>query len=94
MHHEREGLTLYRRFESAFPPAYRADLPAAGAVADIALVERLREEEGPILRLCREAGDSGPGGVRCQLFSREPISLSDVLPKFERMGVPVTDARA
>jgi glutamate dehydrogenase len=92
-HHERVGLTLYRRFESAFPPAYRADLPAAGAVADIAVVERLREEAGPILRLCREAGDPGPGGVRCQLFSREPISLSDVLPKFERMGVPVSDER-
>jgi glutamate dehydrogenase len=92
-HHERVGLTLYRRFESAFPPAYRADLPAAVAVADIALVERLREEEGPILRLCREAGDPGPGGVRCRLFSREPISLSDVLPKFERMGVRVIDER-
>jgi glutamate dehydrogenase len=91
-HRERVGLALYRRFESAFPPAYRADLPADGAVQDIALIERLREEEGPILRLYRESGRSS-GGVRCRLFSREPISLSDVLPKFERMGVPVSDER-
>jgi glutamate dehydrogenase len=92
-HHERVGLALYRRFESAFPPAYRADLPAAGAVADIVPIERLREEAGPILALSREAGHPGPGGVRCRLFSREPISLSDVLPRFERMGAPVNDER-
>ena len=91
---ERAGLTLYRRFQSAFPAAYRADVPAVGALKDIVLIERLRDEAGPIPKLYREAAaDGSVGALRCRLFSREPISLSDALPKFERMGVPVRDER-
>ena len=91
-HGAQTGLAEFRRYESAFPPAYRDDLPAAAAVSDIGVVERLRDEPGPILRLYRAPGAS-PGGARCRLFSREPMSLSDVLPKFERMGTPVGDER-
>ncbi len=87
-HGEEPGTALYRRYERAFPPAYRADIPFDAAVEDIAVIEQLQSSEGPVLRLYHE-GDA----VRARLFGRQPVSLSDVLPKFERMGAPVSDER-
>ena len=40
-HGEERGVKLYRRYERAFPPGYRADWVARSAVADIARIEEL-----------------------------------------------------
>jgi glutamate dehydrogenase len=91
-HGEQQGLRLYRRYERAFPPGYRSDWVARSAVADIARLEQLTTEEGPIINLYKPL-EADEGVVRCKLFSRRGISLSDVLPTFEHMGANVVDER-
>ncbi len=91
-HGEQLGLLQWRRFERAFPPAYRDDWLPRTAVADIARIEEVEEAQEPILRLYRplEADDDV---IRCKLFSLTRISLSDMLPTFEHMGARVNDER-
>ncbi len=84
------GLPRFKRFERAFPAAYRADSVARAAVGDIARIEELEQRHEPILRLYRPL-EAAAGMVRCKLFSRTAISLSDVLPTFEHMGAKVID---
>ncbi|MBV9168267.1 MAG: NAD-glutamate dehydrogenase, partial [Solirubrobacterales bacterium] len=88
--------SVYRRYESAFPPAYCDDHSARAAVADIAKLEELRRTSGPVIHLYRpHEEDDAPAGdddaVRCKLFSAGDVALSDVLPTFEHMGVKVVD---
>jgi glutamate dehydrogenase len=89
---EERGLRQIKRYESAFPPAYRDDWLPRSAVADVARIEELAERNEPILSLYRplEAAD---GLVRCKLFSATSVTLSDVLPTFEHMGAKVMDER-
>jgi glutamate dehydrogenase len=97
-HGERHGLELYAGYATAFPAGYRADNDAATAVADIARVVRLRDEaEGrrsgrTQIHIYRRRGDSEEM-VRGKLLSVTPVSLSDVVPKFEHMGATVVDER-
>ncbi len=91
-HGEQAGLPQFKRFEHAFPPAYRADWVARTAVADIARIEELEERREPILRIYRQL-EAEPGTIRCKLFSLTQMSLSDVLPTFEHMGARVIDER-
>ncbi len=90
-HGEERGLQLFRRYESAFSPAYRDDWPGKAALLDIVNLERLREEEGPIINLYRPA--EGATVLRCKLFWAGDVALSDVVPTFEHMGVRVVDER-
>ncbi len=88
--------SVYRRYESAFPPAYRDDHTARAAVADVAKLEQLAAEGGPIIHLYRAADEDGaspadPNALRCKLFSDSGVALSDVLPTFEHMGAKVVD---
>ncbi len=83
---------LFRRYDSAFPPAYRDDWSARAAVEDVALLEQLLKDGGPIIRLYRPA-DPDAGVLRCKLFSAGDVALSDVLPTFEHMGARVVDER-
>jgi glutamate dehydrogenase len=89
---EDPSIQIFRRYESAFPPAYQDDWPAAAAVVDIARLEQLRRDGGPIIKLYRPA-DPGTGEIRCKLFSVGGVALSDVLPTFEHMGARVVDER-
>ncbi len=91
-HGEEHGPELFRRYESAFPPAYRDDRPAKEAVADITKLEQLREQEGPIITVYRST-DRGQSALRCKLFSSDGVALSDVVPTFEHMGAEVVDER-
>jgi glutamate dehydrogenase len=88
--------SVYRRYEAAFPPAYRDDHTARAAVADVAKLEQLAAEGGPIIHLYRAADVDGaratdPNALRCKLFSDSGVALSDVLPTFEHMGAKVVD---
>jgi glutamate dehydrogenase len=89
---ERRGLELHRRYEEAFPPGYRSDVRPREAVADIERLELLGDRELPIVNLA-DAGSAREGGARCKLYSANEVSLSDVLPTFERMGAKVVDER-
>ena len=91
-HGEAQGVKLHKRYEHAFPPAYRSDWVAGSAVADIRQIERLHSAGGPIMCLHRPL-EAQEGLVRCKLFSSGVVSLSDVLPTFEHMGVEVVDER-
>jgi glutamate dehydrogenase len=91
-HGEDAGGKLHKRYERAFPPAYRDDWPAEAALSDIRHLERLVTQPGPIIRIYRPRG-AAVGVVRCKLFSTDGISLSNVLPTFEHMGARVVDER-
>jgi glutamate dehydrogenase len=88
-HGEELASQLFKRYESAFPPAYRADWVARSAVADIDRIEELGDG-GPIMSLYRPL-EAHEDAVRCKLFSSGGVSLSDVLPMFEHMGTRVVD---
>ena len=89
-HGEQVGLTQCKRFEAAFPAAYRADWTARAAVSDIERIEELESRREPLLRLYQPL-ESPEGTIRAKLFSLTSISLSDVLPTFEHMGARVID---
>ncbi|HSO99298.1 MAG TPA: NAD-glutamate dehydrogenase domain-containing protein, partial [Solirubrobacteraceae bacterium] len=85
------GAELAARYAAAFPPAYRDERDPASAVGDIEQLEALANRDEPILAL--GAGSGAEETTRCKLFSATPISLSDVLPTFERLGAAVIDER-
>ncbi len=91
-HGEELGLKLFKRYERAFPTAYRVDWKARAAVDDIARIDKLRSSDGPIMNLYRPV-EGEEQIIRCKLISAEGISLSGVLPTFEHMGAHVVDER-
>jgi glutamate dehydrogenase len=89
---EGDGVELYRRFGHAFPAGYRADSEAPMAIADIARIDELRTSGKPVIAMYRRGGEA-PEAVRCRVLSAAPVSLSDVVPKFEHMDATVVDER-
>ncbi len=73
---------------SAIPDTYKADTPPEAAVADLIEMLRLRETGEPFaLRL-----EIVPDGGRLRVFrSVSPITLSQVLPQLQHMGLEVVD---
>src|SRR5918995_1132844 len=87
------GGGFFRRYADAFPAAYRADWVARSALADILHIEELTEREGLGISLYRPL-EAGPRMLRAKLFrAGRALTLSDVLPLFENMGVEVADER-
>ena len=91
---EEAGTALFRRYGgNAFPAAYREDLLARSAIADVQRIEALDGEDALDLSLYRPL-EAAPGVLRCKLYRRGGrVSLSDVLPMFESLGLTVTDER-
>ncbi len=89
---EERAAVLHRRYEQAFPPAYRDDWPAAEALVDIPEIERLAQRREPVIRLYSPA-EGQPGALRCKLYSTSGVTLSSILPRFEHMGSRVSDER-
>ncbi len=80
-------------YGDAFPEAYKEDLPAADAVADMHRLEALTNDGDIDLQLYTPA-DAADGMRRLKLFHvGEPVSLSQVLPRLQEMGVEVIDER-
>ncbi|HYZ28264.1 MAG TPA: NAD-glutamate dehydrogenase [Thermoleophilaceae bacterium] len=89
---EERGKVLRRVYGDAFPPAYRSDWVARSALVDIKRIEAL-EPGGIAITLYRplEAPD---GMLRAKLYrSDAALTLSNMLPLFENMGVEVADER-
>ena len=91
-HDEQRASSWFRRYENAFPPAYRDDWVARAAVADIAKLELIATRREPIMSLYQPL-EAPAGTVRCKLYSVDDVLLSDVLPTFEHMGAKVVDER-
>jgi len=89
---EGDAVELYRRFGDAFPAGYRADCEAPMAIADIARIDELHHTGQPVIAVYRRGGEE-PEAVRCRVLSAAPVSLSDVVPKFEHMDATVVDER-
>jgi glutamate dehydrogenase len=89
---ERSGRARHRDHIDAFPASYRALVDASTAVGDIERIAELRRDGGPIIAVSRRVGDP-ERMVRVRLFSARPVTLSEVVPTFEHMGVRVVDER-
>jgi glutamate dehydrogenase len=90
---EERGTELFHRYGEAFPPGYRDGFFARTAVADIGRIEELESEDDIEMSLYHplEEPDNFLGFKLFRLG--EQISLSDILPLLEDMGVEVVDER-
>ena len=90
---ETEAVRLARRWDDAFPEGYKEDITPADAVVDVGRVEALSDANQMALDLY-EPPDAAPGERRFKVFTLgAALSLSEVLPVLQRMGVEVTDER-
>lgn len=81
-----------QRFASVFPEAYKEDFPASTGLGDFRRIEALAEGDLDMVFYVPE--DAEPGERRFKLFlTGDGITLSDVLPMLQRMGVIVVDER-
>ncbi|MFQ5618300.1 MAG: NAD-glutamate dehydrogenase [Rhodospirillales bacterium] len=88
---EEKGLTLYRRYEDAFPPGYRDEFDATEAVADIAVIEETLNSGELGMNLYRPPG-AADSQLRFKVYHPDAaIPLSHVLPMLEHMGLTVVD---
>jgi glutamate dehydrogenase len=85
----RDAVDLATRYARLFPPAYRADVDAAQALADIADLEALAADPA-VPQVNLRAGQGRQAGLRLRILkSGEPISISDILPMLENFGLRV-----
>ena len=85
---EGRGTLLYKRWQRAFPSAYRERTAARAAVADIRKLEALPPGRTDV-KLYRPLG-APAGALGFKIYRHgEPVALSDSLPMLERMGVRV-----
>ena len=90
---EERGVDLHGRYADAFPAAYQQDTSAAAAVVDIGRMEGLGGGDDLAMHLYRPL-EAAPGTLRFKLFRHgQSVTLSDVLPLLENMGVHVIDER-
>src|SRR5580704_3003792 len=82
------AVTVVNACSVAIPEPYKADTRPAEAVADFTTVERLQELS---LRFGLRLYISPNGGWRLRVFRMSPITLSDVLPQLQHMGLEVVD---
>ncbi|RBQ17037.1 NAD-glutamate dehydrogenase [Spongiactinospora rosea] len=91
---EQEAPALIKRYQAAFPEAYKADFPPRMAVADLRRLERLAEGDHDIEINLYEPYDAAEGERRLKVYKLDrPISLSHALPLLSRLGVEVVDER-
>jgi glutamate dehydrogenase len=90
---EGSAVTLMKRYDHAFPEAYKEDFPARLAVSDIRRMEAL-QPDGPLGMNLYEPPGAEVGELRFKIYRMgSEISLSEVLPYLQRMGVEVLDER-
>ena len=90
---EADAVALLRKYSDAFPEAYKEDFPARLAVSDIRRMEAL-QPDGPLGMNLYEPPGAELGELRFKIYRvGTEISLSEVLPYLQRMGVEVLDER-
>ena len=92
-HDEIEAMRLHRRYCNAFSSAYREHYTARVAAADIDFIEGQLPEEAPVMSFYRHTM-SDDGTVNFKLYAQHrQVSLSDVIPVIENMGLRVESER-
>ena len=90
---EEIGTELFQQYREAFPPGYRDDFLARTAVVDIRRIEGLSSENDLGMSLYHPL-EAPEDFLRFRLYRLgEQISLSEVMPLLEDMGVEVADQR-
>lgn len=90
---EERGNILAKKYEKTFPASYRESYLPRTAIYDIEHIEALTSENSLGMSFYRPL-DEPPGTLRFKLFlPAEPISLSEVLPILENMGLTVMGER-
>ena len=85
---EAEGMALYTRYQDAFPAAYSEDFSAQTAVADIDKIKGMADD-GIAMNLYNRI-DAREGVLHFKVYhQRDPVPLSDILPRLENMGLKV-----
>ena len=85
---DRAAAALCSCEDTGIPETYKADTTPAKAVEDLAVVLRLLEGDGTFdIRLTT----SSDGPWRVRLYRLTPITLSDVLPQLQHMGLEVLE---
>ncbi|MEU3011602.1 NAD-glutamate dehydrogenase [Nocardia asteroides] len=80
------------RYSDAFPESYKEDFGPVRALADIGRLERLTE--GGIDQYLYRKAEAAPGSWRFSLYiAGSGVSLSQVLPVLQSLGVEVVDER-
>src|SRR5690606_27361400 len=81
-------------YAAASPPGYLADYEPRAAVADIRRMARLTDPRSIAMAFYRAIGDEA-AAFRFRLFRlRDPLTLSDVMPILENLGLRVLGERA
>ena len=92
-HGEEEGERLARRYDGAFPEAYKEDFGAGTAVDDLKRLESLPEDDGLGFHLYTPTDDDD-ADRRLKVFrTGRTLSLARALPIFNQMGIEVLDER-
>jgi len=88
-HDEPSALSLYKTYSGAFPSSYIEDYSARIAVSDIAFMQNNVKVDAPEMSFYRHiVADTGT--INFKLFSHiNPVTLSDVMPIIENMGLRV-----
>jgi glutamate dehydrogenase len=90
---EERAVDLHRRYAEAFSAAYQQYTAAPAAVFDVRRLEALGAGDDLAMHLYRPL-EAPPGALRLKLFRHgQSVTLSDVLPLLENMGVHVVDER-
>jgi len=91
---EAVALRLSRDWGDAFPAAYQEDTPLEAVVEDIATLERLAATTDTLPMSLYQRHDQPPHKVQFKLFhTLRPISISDVLPTIENLGLKLISER-
>ncbi len=92
-HGEEEGERLARRYDGAFPEAYKEDFGAGTAVDDLKRLEALPEDDGLGFHVYTPpAEDDADRRLKVYRTGRS-LSLARALPIFTQMGIEVLDER-
>ena len=88
-HDEITAIHLARKYCSAFPVAYTEDYSPRAAAADIEFIEDRLTPDAPVMSFYRHI-IADTGTVNFKLFAEgNSVSLSDVIPVIENMGLRV-----
>ncbi len=92
-HGEEEGERLARRYDGAFPEAYKEDFGAGTAVDDLKRLESLPEDDGLGFHVYTPPAEDD-ADRRLKVFrTGRTLSLAHALPIFTQMGIEVLDER-
>jgi glutamate dehydrogenase len=90
---EQETIRMLRRYEGAFPEAYKEDFTPATAVSDLVKLETLPDKNGLGFDVYTPAPNDA-ADRRLKIFrTGTPLSLGRTLPMLEKMGIEVLDER-